>query len=246
MLIDHHMDGVQKLLQQQHPHTQGCQTVLLGQIKDFQRIQTDGVQILHCGSVRHWICVAKFHSYNVPMQYIASRQNTTNRILILDSAFSGNRLTPAVQIAICQLFSEWGAIDEIEYEYVSVQQQTGGVACGMFAAAFMIDLLLGNDVSTITYEQQSMRLHLSQCFINDQMTPFPRSNNSSCTFNREYVGVVPLICVCKMPECFDSCVKCTNRQCGLKYHKGCVDWNALSANQKRTWKCPKCDDRHRW
>ena len=53
-------------------------------------------------------------------------------------------------------------------------KQIGGKDCGLFAIAYDIDLLIGNDQDKIRYDQTRMRHHLIACLTSEKVTPYPK------------------------------------------------------------------------
>ena len=56
---------------------------------------------------------------------------------------------------------------------VPIQQQIGDTACGVHSIAAAYNVALGKDLHLVTYDEDQMRIHLEQCFENEQLTPFP-------------------------------------------------------------------------
>ena len=56
---------------------------------------------------------------------------------------------------------------------VRVQQQIAASDCGLFAIAFAVALVNGQDPAALTFDQGVMRQHLRLCLQRQQMEPFP-------------------------------------------------------------------------
>ena len=56
---------------------------------------------------------------------------------------------------------------------VPVQQQEGGVDCGLFSITYALHLLRGDDIKQLCLDQSKMRQHLVDCFEQQQHYPFP-------------------------------------------------------------------------
>ncbi len=54
-----------------------------------------------------------------------------------------------------------------------MQQQSGGVDCGVFAIANAYHAERGDTVEMLQFDQARMRQHLIQCFEKQQFSPFP-------------------------------------------------------------------------
>ena len=57
---------------------------------------------------------------------------------------------------------------------VPVQKKQGVTDCGAFAIAMMTSIAFNEDPSEVHYQQDNLRQHLLQCFVDQKMTPFPR------------------------------------------------------------------------
>ena len=105
-----------------------------------------------------------------------------------------------------------------------VHQQHGGADCGLFAGAFAVDLAYGNSPESLVYNQRVMRAHLTKCFANGKITPFPRS-----AVEIEQAPVtessLAVFCECRMSEFYDeNMVECT--ECKKWFHYACVGLKA--------------------
>lgn len=104
----------------------------------------------------------------------------------------------------------------------------GGADCGLFAAAVCLALATGVDPATTQWKQNRMRIHLSECFKNETLTPFP---TKECRDNRELRPrlmsklasdyTIQLWCICNRPSyAYNNMVECPN--CLHWFHKPCV------------------------
>ena len=59
-------------------------------------------------------------------------------------------------------------------EIVQKQKQIGSHDCGLFAIATAIAILFGHDAASIHFSQRTMRNHLTKCFEEQSLTPFPQ------------------------------------------------------------------------
>ena len=119
----------------------------------FDYCPYETIQIIHTGS-HHWILLSSF----------------SGRIKIYDSLNSIPTQETIKQMT--QLFSPDDSIPT--YKQVTCHKQCGVKDCGLFTLAYGIDLLLGNDPSTIIYDQSKMRPHLINCFEKEEITSFPK------------------------------------------------------------------------
>ena len=71
---------------------------------------------------------------------------------------------------------------------VPVQQQIGGSDCGVFAVAYLIELLHGHDPSKSRFIQKQMRNHMLQCSQSECWKPFPKGGGENkCSAQVGYV-----------------------------------------------------------
>jgi hypothetical protein len=63
----------------------------------------------------------------------------------------------------------------VAFTGIEFQQQVGSSDCGLFTIGFAVDLLEGNDITKIVYDQSQMRTHLIKCLKDNKLTPFPRN-----------------------------------------------------------------------
>ena len=229
MLIDSHIHAAHILLKQQFPGTDGCQTPLLIQNQTFERIRNEGAQLLHCGSFNHWMCTKQFIGDLYPV--------------LFDSAFTSSRtnLTNAIKISLGQLFRGERA-EHVRYRYAAMQQQTGGTVCGLMAIAVMTDLLFKNDPELIHYDQKQMRDHFINCCIRNRLVPFPRTQGECANRCKKSSGSISLMSCCRLPQCYDKCVKCTNKKCRKMQHRKCIGWNEMSKAVRKSWRCSACSE----
>ncbi len=122
-----------------------------------------------------------------------------------------------------------------------MQQQKGGIDCGLFGIATACELLLfGNNPSEIQYDQEQMRGHCVTCFRNGKLTPFPRKSGRNVIRNPTIVGRIELVCICRLPKCHGDIVHCRNKKCKKEYHKQCVEWDSLPSATRKYWICNDC------
>eukprot|EP01083_Nonionella_stella_P147297 464483_1 len=93
MLTDSHIGAAHKILKTMYPNAGGLQNTLLNQIHSFDHVEVlEAVQILHCGSLNHWICAVK------------SSNGIVNTVKLIDSAYDRKSgITDGIKIAIAQV-----------------------------------------------------------------------------------------------------------------------------------------------
>ena len=227
MLTDTHMNSAQRKLKKQFPTLDGCQPISLGQRKVFRIIYYQGFQIVHCGRLNHWIVISK--GFN----------GAGGKVQIYDSSFESlsKNMTPAVEIGVAQCFRDEQA-ESVAFEYVPMQQQTGGIDCGLFAAAVATGLVYGRDPATTHFDQEKLREHFIQCEKKGKLTVFPEKEGDCNMRCAAISGVIPLLGCCRNPESFGEIIRC--RECGNKSHRSCVGMASASESECREWRCVHC------
>ena len=59
------------------------------------------------------------------------------------------------------------------FEQIRCYKQVGSTDCGLFAIVSAVDILNGNNVYDLIYQQTKMRKHLIACFEQRKLTTFP-------------------------------------------------------------------------
>ena len=132
----------------------------------------DFIQILHINSPEHWIVTFR------------TKDSKTDEISVCDSLFNKNVDYPDDTIrALCRLASCQQAT--LRINWLSVQQQSNAVDCGVYAIAYAV-ICLGIDCDT-SYDQLVMRDHLLICLHLENSLPFQllwisrcKSTSSTC------------------------------------------------------------------
>lgn len=88
---------------------------------------------------------------------------------VYDTAF--DKLDSESRRIVKAMFSLKSAIN---IQMVPVQKQQGVTDCEAFAIAMMTSIAFNEDPSKVHYQQDKLRQHLLQCFVDQKMTPFPR------------------------------------------------------------------------
>ena len=85
----------------------------------------------------------------------------------------------------------------IHVTILPVQQQIGGVDCGLFAIAFLQFILSckQNPVG-VSFEQSSMRNHILKCLKNNRLELFPQTEHSKKICNEKVIKF-ELYCICR-------------------------------------------------
>lgn len=125
----------------------------------------------------------------------------------------------------------------IKIKTVNVQQQIGGVDCGLFALAFACDLCNGRDPCTRIYYQSKLRSHYEKCLSCEVITSFPSRGRPMKSRLIDEV-VVDVYCVCRQPERLP--MACCDR-CTEWFHCSCVSIpDEVFADDRIKWICQEC------
>ena len=95
------------------------------------------------------------------------------QVAVYDSVY--RTLDALTKDAIIRKFQCAGTCDPPVIKLMNFQKQKGSIDCGVFAIAVITALAFGQEPSTLKFIQEKMRPHLSTCFQNEKMTPFPTS-----------------------------------------------------------------------
>ncbi|XP_033632422.1 uncharacterized protein LOC117294015 [Asterias rubens] len=158
-LTDDHISAAQTLLRRQFPAMSGLQEPALGEILQFQHMNSDGVQVMLNGG-GHWVTI--------------SQMNGT--VKLLDSENVG--LSPKLSSQIMNLFSgsecELQSPTGLEIQLPKMHPQRGSSDCGVFALAYATEIAFGGHPESTVFDQRSMRGHFKRCLSSLQMVPFPK------------------------------------------------------------------------
>ena len=150
-LDDLHINTAMSLLQKNFPIV--IQPPSLMNAAGFDYCPMETIQPVHNGAY-HWLLLSSMKG--VVSIYDSLNMTPTNILLK----------------QISQLFSP----DDTVPPYVQHKcyKQVGSTDCGIFAIAFAIDLLHGNEPHKVVYEQRRMREHLVKCYEVGKLSPFPK------------------------------------------------------------------------
>ena len=123
----------------------GFQSVAVGLTMQFEILDTEFVQILHCNS-GHWVTVS-------------TSGCKPSEVMVYDSLYSG--ASECIQCQIATLLATPSS--HITLHFVDVQMQAGVYDCELFAIAFATALVLGYNPRQYLFDQNSMRRHLWNC-----------------------------------------------------------------------------------
>lgn len=151
MLTDEHINLAQVLLASQFPSIDGWQNCLYSQVDGFTPVKHEAIQIHHI-SGNHWVTSSSLGS----------------EINVYDSKYHG-KLDPSLTHQLALLYRPLADYaDDDDYGEAAflphVQQQVGGVDCGLFAIAFAFHLALGDNLGKIVFDQSSIFLNVLKTY----------------------------------------------------------------------------------
>ena len=219
-LTDSIIDASQKLLQRMFPAISGFQSVCLG-LTSFQVQPGEFIQIIN--SRGHWVTVSTIGTIHP-------------NIHVYDSLYSCANTYLKTQIA-CLLASEE---PELQLSCMNMMMQSGPSECGVFAIAFATALAYGENPTQYLFDQSKMRLHLTMCLEQGQMTMFPFKKLRRVKKAVKTMEKVRIYCSCCMPDLPDTkWIECT--KCKEWYHAiSCVVVPRTAFKSKVPWFCLKC------
>ena len=163
-------------------------------------------------------------------------------LFLFDSCFQyGKDLEPSAELQIAQMYKPLIAHNGLLLSVASIQQQSSGSNnCGLFAIAAAYHALQGDNLDTITLNEDKMRPHLVRCFENEKLRRFPKSKDVSSRKRQERFSsiVITIYCPCLRPDCYDEMVQCDT--CNVWYHYKCV---RIKVSPLGDWFCPTCRSR---
>ena len=127
--------------------------------------------------------------------------------------------------------------DKIQMHTMNVQMQVGGTDCGLFALAFITAVLDGQNPTSLYFDQQKMRRHLSECLEKKMPRPFPIVKQQKRRRAVLHTTVVPVFCDCRLPDNGSRMVQCTG--CLKWYHVKCAVRHEDELKSK-DWFCMQC------
>ena len=226
-LTDVHITAAQKLIQKQFPHLDGLQSPLLSQGDRFLAMVDEGVQIHHIGN--HWV----------------TSTSIGGKITVYDSYYS-YKLSTSLCHQLALLYKLLVITEEdgervdphLVVDVPNIKQQDGTKDCsGVFAIAYAYHASLGDDLSTIMFDQKKMRQHLETCFQLGKLSCFPHSIGYKPKEMHFPLHEIEVFCSCQMPETWDDMVCCDS--CEEWYHLRCINLKSIP-NSEEQWFCSAC------
>ena len=167
-------------LQDPFPDANGLQNPLLGQLLRHQIYQnTLFAQVIHNGCY-HWLA-------------LSACRCKQRQIFVIDSKFNYSILIQTKK----QISALWHyPLKTILVIVLPVQQQIGGVDCGLFAIAFLQFILsCKQNQLEVSFDQSSMGNHILKCLKKNRLEMFPQTElfKKIC---KEKVIKLDLYCTC--------------------------------------------------
>ena len=163
-------------------------------INDYVKKQTAPSCQIHYNGNNHWIC-----SY---------QKEENGPVYLLDSLKSSRTLNANVSIQISQIYNI--NTDNITVHIPDVQRQQNSHDCGVYAIAFITELICSDfnvDISNTQFMTSLMRTHLLKCIEENNISVFPKvAKMPKMPCNEPKITKIKLYCKCKMPEFIDSSV----------------------------------------
>ena len=230
-LNDNIINCSQNILRKQFPATSGFFDTGLGPTLTYPQADGEFCQILH--NTGHWLLVSTINCQGSYVNVFDSMYKSTTEYTEMQCAAIMRTQAPSITFAAQE-----------------VQQQKDGSSCGLFAIAYLVELLFGNDPRRATFDETKMRPFLKECLEKDIfLSTFPKKSvaaTHSLSID-PLVHSVPVYCHCRMPynkkhcegkpelqmaEC-DRCNNWYNRKCEK------IPFQVFT-NPGYYWLCSKC------
>ena len=215
-LTDLHINAFQNIARVQFPNVGGLHNTLLLHkttllLEDYEQ----SLQILHIKDRFHW----------------ASLQVIGKDIYLYDSLFT-TASTETLKI-VAQLIQSKQR--EFTIQIMNIKKQTNTVDCGLYSIAVLTSLLLGQDPTTVVYNDKELRSHLVKVLEAKMITLFPISQTRKFAKRVAKTEKCFVYCVCRLPDNGERMICCD--KCEEWYHFKCVDVTLITDNN---WYCTTC------
>ena len=158
-ICDRTVDAALKLLQNEHPHISIQSTVYPHTLLVYSINET-------------------LHIHHLKNNHFVTTSTLGNpAVVTIYDSLNSNTLSPDLVQQSKALYSPDNSLPTIRQAHIA-NTQIGGLDCGLFSIAYAIELAIGNDPATFTFDQSMMRHHLITCLENRRLTPFPKKNVS--------------------------------------------------------------------
>ena len=157
-------------------------------------------------------------------------------VYLFDSCFNG-QLTASAELQIVQMYRPLISQQGLLVTVMPIQQQgPGSNNCGLFSIAAAYHAAKGDNIKTITFKENRMRLHLIQCFEHQKFTAFSKARQIGDFRRPELQHItITVFCPCQRPYSFDKMIQCD--KCDTWYHYRCAK---VKEDPLDDWFCSSC------
>ena len=222
-LSDLHVNAYQCLLKEKLSFLHGLQNTLLQHKIPLNLKESSlSLQIIHVRN-NHWIAL----------------EISGSTVSVYDSSYIS--LSADTQNTIAQLIH--CKEKEITTNIMNISKQTGLNDCALFAMAVITHLAIGEDPTTVIFDQDGLRSHLTMLLESGNIYPFPVLRKRRQSEKIHKVQTFKIYCDCRMPYCGELMVKCNT--CCEWYHYKCIQetTNETENELRKTdtiWNCHHC------
>ena len=140
-------------------------------------------------------------------------------VISLYNSLSSTTLSAELAEQLARIYGHLkGSVEDggLTVHHIPVQKQKGVSDCGPFAIAFAYHAALGDDLQTITFDQDKLRTHLVTCFEKEKFSRFPLMSSKVKRACKPSGKFIKLYCDCRLPGSYDDMVACD--RCGKWFH----------------------------
>ena len=124
----------------------------------------------------------------------------------------------------------------IEINIMNVQKQSGTVDCAVYAMATVTCILLGEDPTSVVFNQKELRLHLVKMLEANTLSLFPVLKTRRPAERVIKIQQCPVFCICRLPDNGEEMVSCDT--CEEWFHLSCL--NISETPTTESWFCNAC------
>ena len=203
--------AAQTIMREQFRLTNSFQDTLYSQrVEKFYRapLSERNIQIHHTG-IAHWVTSASIDA----------------KVQLMDSLYS-KTLSIHLEEQLTSIYVSTGT--ECIVNVINVDQQNDSSSCGPYAIAFAYHTAIGDDVSQICFDYQSLRMHIETCLIQRKFSCFPHQKVTRPRIC--HTQIIKITTCCQRTENLDDLILCDS--CQKWKHLCCEDIKNLSGAPK--------------